>query len=129
MKKLKTNSLVVKNMPAQGVYDRIRKIIEDARGNIARAVNTEMVIAYWQIGKEIVVEEQLGKCRAEYGEAILKKLSVKLASDFGKGFDESNLRNIRQFYLSYPKCDALRHELSWMHSASRCRRHRTRTGT
>ncbi len=50
-----------------------------------------------------------------YGEALLKNISVKLTIDFGKGFDESNLRNIRSFYLTYPKCDALRHELSWTH--------------
>ncbi len=74
-----------------------------------------MVVAYWHIGREIVEEEQIGKSRAGYGEAILKKLSEKLTADFGKGFDESNLRNIRHFYLTYPKCDALRHELSWTH--------------
>jgi predicted nuclease of restriction endonuclease-like (RecB) superfamily len=95
------------------MYSRIRKIIEEARGNIVRVVNAAMVEAYWQIGKEIVQEEQRGKARAGYGEAVLKKLSLRLTTDFGKGFDESNLRNIRYFYLSYPKRDALRHELSW----------------
>ncbi|MFH0772508.1 MAG: PDDEXK nuclease domain-containing protein [Candidatus Omnitrophota bacterium] len=104
-----------KAVQAQGIYDRIRRIIEDARGNIARAVNTEMVTAYWQIGKVIVEEEQRGKSRAGYGEEVLEKLSVRLTADFGRGFDESNLRNIRYFYLSYPKRDALRHELSWTH--------------
>jgi predicted nuclease of restriction endonuclease-like (RecB) superfamily len=97
------------------IYDRIREIIENARRNVARAINTEMVIAYWHIGKEIVEEEQKGKSRANYGESILQKLSEKLKADFGKGFDESNLRNIRSFYITYPKCDALRHELSWTH--------------
>jgi predicted nuclease of restriction endonuclease-like (RecB) superfamily len=99
----------------RGVYERIRKIIEGARNNIARAINTEMVVAYWQIGREIVEEEQKGKSRADYGQAMLKNLSEKLTVDFGKGFDESNLRNIRSFYLTYPKCDALRHELGWTH--------------
>jgi predicted nuclease of restriction endonuclease-like (RecB) superfamily len=74
-----------------------------------------MVAAYWHIGKEIVEEEQRGRSRADYGESILNKLSEKLTAEFGKGFDESNLRNIRHFYLAYPKCDALRHELSWTH--------------
>ncbi len=114
-KKLKKGGLVKSSRESQGIYDRIRKIIEDARGNIAHAVNTEMVTAYWQIGKAIVEEEQRGKSRAGYGEEVLKKLSVKLTADFGKGFDQSNLRNIRCFYLSYPKRDALRHELSWTH--------------
>ena len=105
----------MKNTLSQGLYNRIRKIIENARGNIARAVNTEIVVAYWHIGREIVEEEQNGKSRADYGASILKNLSVKLTMDFGKGFDESNLRNIRYLYLTYPKCDALRHELSWTH--------------
>lgn len=105
----------MKDIVSKKVYERIREIIEHARRNIVRAVNTEMVAAYWHIGKEIVEEEQRGKTRANYGEAILKKLSDKLTADFGKGFDESNLRNVRYFYLSYPKRDALRHELSWTH--------------
>ena len=97
------------------IYNRIREIIETARGNIAYAVNTEMVRAYWLIGKEIVNEEQRGRSRADYGEAILKKLSEKLTAEFGKGFDASNLWNIRQFYHAYPILDALRRELSWTH--------------
>jgi CRISPR/Cas system CSM-associated protein Csm2 small subunit len=111
-KKLKTHSLNEKNMRSKGVYDRIRKIIEEARGNVVRAINTAMVIAYWQIGREIVEEEQRGKSRASYGKGVLKKLSDKLTIDYGKGFDESNLPNVRAFYLTYPKRDALRHELS-----------------
>ena len=63
-----------------GIYDRIRKIIEIARGNIVHAVNAEMVIAYWHIGKEIIDEEQRGKSRADYGEHLLNKLSEKLQS-------------------------------------------------
>lgn len=97
------------------IYNRIRRIIESARSNIARTINFEMVRAYWLIGKEIVEEEQKGKNRAGYGKKLLENLAKKLTSDFGQGFDESNLRNIRQFYLIYPKCDALRHELSWTH--------------
>lgn len=97
------------------IYQRIYQIIENARGNIVRAVNTQMVQAYWLIGREIVEEEQKGKDRAGYGRSLLKNLSVRLAKDFGSGFDESNLRNIRTFYLTYPIRDALRHELSWTH--------------
>ena len=61
-----------------------------------------MVEAYWLIGKKIVEEEQNGKEKAEYGEAVLKNLSRTLTSEFGKGFSYSNLRNFRQFYLTYP---------------------------
>ncbi|MFA4888751.1 MAG: PDDEXK nuclease domain-containing protein [Candidatus Omnitrophota bacterium] len=114
-KTVKANRLVKQGIHSRGIYGRICKIIEKARANIARAINTEMVVAYWHIGREIVEEEQRGKTRADYGEAILRNLSDKLTADFGKGFDESNLRNMRHFYLTYPKCDAVRHELSWTH--------------
>ncbi|MDD5422547.1 MAG: PDDEXK nuclease domain-containing protein [Candidatus Omnitrophica bacterium] len=97
------------------IYNRIRKIIEDARSNIARVVNTEMVIAYWHIGGEIVKEEQEGRSRAGYGERLLETISKRLSDDFGKGFDARNLFYMRQFYLSYPKLNALRSELSWTH--------------
>jgi len=99
----------------QNLYAKVREILEQARFKIARTLNAEMVRTYWMIGREIVLEEQNGKTRAGYGKALLKKLASKLTSFFGKGFDESNLRNIRSFYLTYPKCDALRHELGWTH--------------
>ncbi|MFH1189375.1 MAG: PDDEXK nuclease domain-containing protein [Candidatus Omnitrophota bacterium] len=102
-------------MQPNRIYDRIRKIIENARSNIARTVNTEIVTAYWHIGKEIVEAEQGGKLRAGYGERLLETISTKLSDDFGKGFDARNLFYMRQFYLSYPKLNALRSELSWTH--------------
>jgi hypothetical protein len=73
-----------------------------------------MVEAYWLIGKQIV-EAQGHNERAEYGSQLLKYLSERLSQDFGKGFDESNLRLIRQFYLTFPIRDAVRHELGWTH--------------
>jgi len=108
---------VTKKSPSkkETAYDHIRTIIEQARNNIARIVNTEMVLAYWHIGKEIVEEEQKGKKRAEYGKKVLEKLSQKLLADFGKGFDIKNLWNMRQFYQTYPILYAVRRELSWTH--------------
>jgi predicted nuclease of restriction endonuclease-like (RecB) superfamily len=100
---------------SQNMYGRIQRIIENARGNIMRAVNSQMVQTYWLIGKEIVEEEQRGKNRAEYGKKLLESLSWRLRVDFGEGFDETNLRKIRQFYLIYPIRDALRLELTWTH--------------
>ncbi len=97
------------------LYDRVSKIIEDARSTVYRTVNFTMVRAYWHIGRAIVEEEQDGRQRADYGKQILKQLSEKLTARYRKGFDESNLRHMRNFYLSYPKCDALRPELSWTH--------------
>lgn len=107
-----------KNTPASGIetlYSNIRQVIEAARNNAYRAVNFAMVQAYWQIGRLIVEEEQSGKERAGYGKSLLKDLSVQLSVDFGKGFDESNLRHMRKFYMTYQKQDALRPELSWTH--------------
>jgi predicted nuclease of restriction endonuclease-like (RecB) superfamily len=78
-----------------------------------------MVEAYWQIGKRIVEQEQEGSERAKYGEAILKELSINLTHDFGKGFSEPNLRNFRQFFLTYPDfqiCYTLCSVLSWSHN-------------
>lgn len=72
-------------------------------------------MAYWHVGREIVEEEQKGKSRAGYGKRVIENLARRLSEEFGKGFDESNLRNIRFFYLTYPECDAVRHELSLTH--------------
>jgi len=102
-------------MNEQSFYKRIKEIIETARQTIVRAVNVQIVQTYWLIGHEIVEEEQKGKRRACYGAQLLKSLSERLTADFGSGFDESNLRNIRHFYVMYSNRDALRHELSWTH--------------
>ncbi|CCH56187.1 putative protein yhcG [Fibrisoma limi BUZ 3] len=97
------------------IYQSIRAVLDTARKNTVRAVNFTMVEAYWHIGCIIVHEEQEGKHRAEYGASLLKHLATRLTEDFGKGFDESNLRYIRLFYNAFPIRDALRHELSWTH--------------
>jgi predicted nuclease of restriction endonuclease-like (RecB) superfamily len=97
------------------VYRNIAEILEQARATAYRAVNQAMVQAYWEIGRVIVEEEQKGRKRAGYGEALLAELARRLTRDFGRGFDERNLRYIRQFYLSFPIRNALRSELSWTH--------------
>lgn len=93
----------------------IKQVIEQARGQVKQAVNASMVQAYWQIGCLIVEQEQQGNVRAEYGKAQLKQLSEQLTSEFGKGFDVTNLRNMRRFYLAFEKRDAVSLELSWTH--------------
>jgi len=72
-----------------------------------------MVQTYWQIGRLIVEQEQRGTERAEYGTHQLQNMAADLQAQFGKGFDVSNLRNMRRFYVTYPKQDAVRPELSW----------------
>lgn len=96
-------------------YQSVADILHNARRNAYRAVNFAMVEAYWHIGRMIVEEEQQGKERAEYGALLIRNLSIRLTHDFGKGFDESNLRYIRQFYLTFQIRDALRPELTWTH--------------
>lgn len=86
-----------------------------ARNNLKNIVNSTIVHTYWHIGKVIVEDEQKGSIRANYGKQQIKELSHHLTAEFGKGFDERNLRNMRAFYLSYPKWNALRSELSWTH--------------
>ncbi len=93
----------------------IQLILQNARGKAYSAVNASMVEAYWLIGERIVKEEQQGKKRAGYGKFLLKNLAVALSEEFGKGFDERELRRIRQFYQYFPIRDTLRPELSWSH--------------
>lgn len=97
----------------------IKKILEQARGKAQSAVNAAMVEAYWLIGRRIVEEEQRGQHKAEYGSRLLENLSKALTSDFGKGFSYANLRNFRQFYLTYPDqeiCYTVCSKLSWSHN-------------
>jgi predicted nuclease of restriction endonuclease-like (RecB) superfamily len=97
------------------LYNSVKEIIEQARSNAYRSVNTLMVKAYWEIGRVIFEEEQEGKGRAKYGTYLIAQLSKKLSKEYGKGFDERNLINMRQFYQVWPKANALRSELSWTH--------------
>ena len=97
----------------------VRTLLAQARQATARAVNTAMVTTYWMIGRRIVEEEQNGKDKAAYGQQILQKLSAALESEFGNGFSYANLRNMRQFYLTYPSeeiCYTLCSKLDWSHN-------------
>ena len=97
------------------LFAEIREVLVTARRTAYKAVNFAMVTAYWNVGRLIIEDEQQGNTRAEYGKAILADLSKRLTDEFGKGFDERELRRIRQFYLVFPKWDALRPELTWTH--------------
>ena len=99
----------------ENLYSQIKEILDDARKQAYRNINSVMVQAYWNIGRVIVEEEQKGKNRAEYGKSLIKSLSEKLSVDYGKGFGVSNLRYFRQFFITFPKHHALRGELSWTH--------------
>ena len=98
----------------QNFYNQIRNILLSARNKVYQTANFAMGEAYWNIGKSII-EEQGGNEKAEYGAGLLKELSKQMTHDFGKGFTVANLKNMRQFYLTFPNGYALRSELSWTH--------------
>ena len=83
------------------LFGRIVSILEEARGNVVRAVNSNMVLAYWLIGREIVEELQLGMGRAKYGEKVIEDLSTRLTERYGPGFSATNLKYFRLFYQAY----------------------------
>lgn len=93
----------------------IRELIQQARQQIKRSVNSTMVQTYWQIGRLIVENEQKGESRAEYGKQQLQQLSARLTEEFGKGFDVTNLRNMRRFYQAFSIRETVSPELSWSH--------------
>lgn len=95
-------------------YSKIRISVITAQNKIYNAVNSAMVQAYWEIGEQIYIACGEND-RAEYGKGLLKYLSEKLTAEFGKGFTERNLRNMRQFYQAYPIRHTVCTELSWSH--------------
>lgn len=99
---------------SEEAYLSIRGYVIDAQKQVYSAVNAAMVTAYWNIGKSIY--EVCGESdRAAYGKQVLKYISERLTAEFGKGFSVQGLRNMRQFYLAFPKRSTLRSELSWSH--------------
>jgi hypothetical protein len=89
------------------LYERVAQILAQARGQVARSVNTAMVQAYWLVGREIVEVEQAGEQRAGYGQNVLARLAARLRASFGKGFSVQNLGYMRRFYLAFPQGSAL----------------------
>lgn len=97
------------------LVDDLRTIITQGRGRAATAINAEIVDTYWRVGERIVREEQGGAERAAYGSRLLALLGQRLSQEFGRGFTETSLQNMRRFYLAYPISSAVRRILSWTH--------------
>ena len=99
------------------IYEEIRGLLKSARENIVSTINSTMAKTYFLIGKRIVEEEQNGEKRAEYGEELVKNLSLKLTKEFGKGFSKTNLKQMKSFYIAYRKGQTLSDQfrLSWSH--------------
>ena len=105
---------LVDNLHTDG-YANIKRLMENARTDVAKQVNNILVKTYWEIGRIIVEDEQGHSDRAEYGKNLIADLSKKLTKEYGKGFSKSNLFYMRSFYLTYPIFQTLSGKLSWSH--------------
>lgn len=97
------------------IVEDIKNVIISSRKKIAYEVNNTMLIAYWNVGRIIVENEQSGNIKAEYGKQVIRELSKELRKVLGSGFSVSNLFNMRKFYVTYPKFQTLSGKLSWSH--------------
>ena len=104
-----------KNIDYQRLIEKIGITYQSAKSKVVSAINREMLLAYWEIGKEIIEFEQDGELKAEYGKQLLENLSKDLLLQHGKGFSRSNLNYMRLLYNKYPICETLSHKLSWSH--------------
>nr|WP_317394463.1 PDDEXK nuclease domain-containing protein [Agathobaculum desmolans] len=98
-----------------GIIDEIKEVLVSARSNVARQLNSELLTAYWNIGRIICEYEQSEPDRADYGKRTLKELSRTLTQEFGKGFSVSNIQFMRRFYQAYPIQQTVSVKLSWSH--------------
>lgn len=99
----------------KNLVEQISRLILERRQKAYKAVNSILVETYWNIGKYIVEYEQAGNAKAEYGKELIDNLSKDLTARYGRGFSRSNLFQIRQFYLKFPKIQMLSGQLSWSH--------------
>jgi predicted nuclease of restriction endonuclease-like (RecB) superfamily len=95
------------NLQNKVLFQQVAELLQNARQQVLRTVNSTITYTYFEIGRMIVEEEQNGKDRAEYGKQVLKRLSEQLTKEFGKGFSLRNLEQIRQFYFTYSKSETL----------------------
>lgn len=98
----------------EALVNEIVSIITNARNNVAKQVNNELLNAYWNIGR-VIVEDELKNNRGEYGKKQLLAISKNLTNKFGKGFSQSNLYNMKMFYTKYPIFQSVTGKLSWTH--------------
>ena len=99
----------------EAIHSAARQIIEVGRQTAYRAVNSGMLQTYWELGQLIVLEEQHGKARADYGKYIILELTKRLQQEYGTGFSKPSLWNYRQFYTEFPILSSVRRELTWTH--------------
>jgi len=97
------------------ILQEIKTVLDTARSNVARQVNSELLNTYWNIGRIICEHEQSDFKRADYGKQTLKVLSKELTKAFGRGFSVSNIQFMRRFYQTYPIQQTASVKLSWSH--------------
>lgn len=111
---MKQEIKIIDNKEVDSLYNDIKLLVEESRNRVYKTVNTEMINLYWNIGK-MIVEIQGGKEKAKYRDYITRELSIRLTTNFGKGFSKRNLERMRKFYLYYPIATTLMSQLSWSH--------------
>ncbi|MGB1283122.1 MAG: PDDEXK nuclease domain-containing protein [Polaribacter sp.] len=97
------------------LIDSIKSIISNSRRTVSKAVNQELIIAYWKIGGQIISNEQSEKLNTKSASQVIQKLSKELTNQLGRGFSRSNLFNMRKFHLEYKNIQTLSGQLSWSH--------------
>ena len=108
----------MKHLQNKEIFKQVVDLLQQARQQVLRTVNSTMVYTYFEIGRIIVEEEQNGKERAEYGKQLLKGLSKELNNEFGKGFSVENLDKMRKFYRTYSNSEFLIRILQIQNSSS-----------
>ena len=106
---------LTENSKYNSLITTIGEVLEQGKRNVLHAVNHAIVQTYWAIGKHIVEFEQAGNEKAEYGSALLKRLSSDLTFRYGKGFSMSNINKMRKLYIDYPILQTVSAKLSWSH--------------
>lgn len=99
------------------IYEEIALVINNSKNKVASAINSEMIILYWNVGK-IIKTQILNDERAEYGRATIKSLSKELTDNYGKGYSQANLFNMVRLYDAvdnYEILQTLSVKLSWSH--------------
>ena len=111
-------NIQAKDKPYSNLVEQIGSLLQQGRRQAAYAVNNILVQTYWEIGKYIVEFEQGGSLKAEYGDALLLRLSKDLTLLYGKGFSRSNIHRMRKFYLVYPICETVSHKSAKIQTAT-----------
>lgn len=111
------NNIVPSTIDASFLAD-VKHIVEQGRRQAYASVSRLMIETYWKIGERIVLQEQKGANRAEYGTQLISQLSEELTRTYGKGFSKRNLQYFRSFYLTFSDLEIVHtrvHNLSWSH--------------